>query len=163
MDESKKEQEIEEKIEQNEQEIKKLVEQVTEHNKVIDDDYYEKLIRLQKKKKLVPDEHEEEKHEAKLETLKERLSELRSRISEARKSGKDPFIADLLLRNVNAKIKMANVTHEEKDYRIVENILKEVELELEEAIKTKELNIKKEIETKLQREVAKETGKVIDV
>ena len=143
--------------------LKKLVEEVTEHNRVIDDAYDEKMKRLEDKKKLVPNEQEEEKHQAKIEALKEKLEEIKNKISEARKSGKDPFIADLLLRNVNAKIKMAKVTHEDKDYRIVENILNEVELELEEALKTEELDVKKEIITKLRKEVAKETGKVIDV
>jgi len=153
-----------EKLEELGEEIKKLTEEVTERNRLIDDDYDERIKRLDAEKELVPEnEQEEEKHVARIEELKEKLGELRARVSEARKSGKDPLIAALILKNVNAKIKMAEATHEEEDYAAVENILKSAELELEETLKQEEVDVKKEIETRLRQDIAKETGKVIAV
>ena len=160
MAEAKAEESEKENQEKDESGIKKLMEQISETNKKIEDAYDEKLKRLETKKSLLPDEKEEEKNQTKIEKLKGRLEELKGRISEARKRGKDPFIADLWLRNVNPKIKMAEITHDEKDFKIVEKILNNAELELEEALKEEELNVKKEIEAKLMKEVAKETGKV---
>lgn len=160
---SEQEQERTEKKDKPEIDIKELMEKVSETNRKIEEAYDEKLKRLEAKKKLLPDEKEEEKHQDRIVELKEKLTEVRDRISKARKAGKDPFIADLMLRNVNAKIKMAEVTHEGKDFKIVENILNNAELELKEALTQEELNVKKEIETKLREYVAKERGKVIDV
>ena len=163
MAEPEQEKQEEKKEKEDELAIKKLVEQISETNRKIEEAYDEKIKRLEAKKKILPDEKEEEKYETRIAVLKERLEELKGKISEARKSGKDPFIASLWLRNVNAKIKMAQVTHDEKDHKIVENILNNAELELEEALKEEEIDVKKEIEDKLRREVAKETGKAVVV
>ena len=143
-------------------EIKKLAEKVTETNKKLDDAYDEKIKSLEDKRKMVPDEKKEEIHEAKISALKEKLAEIKSRISKARKAGKDPFIADLWLRNVNAKIKIAEATREEKDFKTVENILNYAEQELKQALKEEEVDVKKEIKAKLRKDIAKETGKVIE-
>jgi hypothetical protein len=131
--------------------IKKLVKEISEANRRIEDAYEEKLRRLEAKRKLVPDEKEAELSQARIARFQERLKELKARISEARKEGKDPLIADLMLRNVNAKIKMAEATHDRRDYEEVEKILKKAESELEEALKEEELNVKKEIELKLRQ------------
>jgi uncharacterized protein YecT (DUF1311 family) len=153
----------EEKVEEDDElGIKKLMKEVSEANRRIDEAYEEKLRRLEAKKKLIPNEKEEDLHQAKIANLNEKLKELKARISDARKEGKDPFIADLVLRNVNAKIKMAEVTHDKRDFDEVEKILKRAESELEEALKEEELDIKKEVNEKLRHDIAKETGKVID-
>jgi restriction endonuclease Mrr len=110
----------------------------------------------------LPDEKTEEMHQARVSGLNEKLKELKARISDARKAGKDPFIADMVLRNVNAKIKMAEVTREQRDFDEVEKIIKRAESELEEALKEKELNVKKEVLERLREVIAKETGKVIE-
>ncbi len=136
--------------------------EIAETNRKIDEAYDERFKRLEAKRKLVPDEREEEAHKTQLAILKERLNELKSRVSEARKEGKDPFMADLVLRNVNAKIKMAEVTHNKYDFETVERILNKAELELEEALKEEEFNVKKEIETRFRQERAKEAGKIIE-
>lgn len=140
--------------------IKKLVHEVSETNRKIEEAYEEKLRRLEAKKKLVGDEKKEEEHQESIARLKERLNELKARISNARKEGKDPFIANIILRNVNAKIKMAEVTHDSKDFEAVEKILNRAELELEEALEEEEVDVKKEIEERLISETTKKTGKV---
>ena len=142
--------------------IKNLMKEVSEANRRIEEAYEEKLKRLEAKKKLVPDEKEEDLHQAKIYALSEKLKELKARISDARKEGKDPLIADLVLRNVNAKIKMAEVTHDKRDFDEVEKILKRAESELEEALKEEELDLKKEVNEKLRHDIAKETGKVVE-
>ena len=142
--------------------IKKLVKEVNETNRKIEEAYDEKLRRLDAKKKLLPDEKSEEMHQTRIAHLNEALKELKARIGDARKAGKDPLIADLVLRNANAKIKMAEVTHEPRDFNEVEQILKRAESELQEALKEEELNVKKDIIQKLRERVAKETGKVIE-
>ena len=80
--------EQQEKHENDEIGIKKLVKEITETNKRIDEAYDEKLRRLEAKKKFRPNEKEEEESQMKITTLRERLNEIRSRISEARKQGK---------------------------------------------------------------------------
>lgn len=142
--------------------IKKLVREVTETNRRIDDAYDERLRRLDAKKKLLPEDKDEDMHQAKVSHLNEALRELKARISDARRAGKDPFIADMVLRNVNAKIRMAEVTREQRDFDEAEQILKRAESELQEALKEKELNVKKDILQQLRERIAKETGKVID-
>lgn len=153
----------EEKVEEDDElGIKKLMKEVSEANRRIEEAYEEKLKRLDAKKKLIPNEKEEDLHQAKIYTLSEKLKELKARISDARREGKDPLIADLVLRNVNAKIKMAEVTHDKRDFDEVEKILKRAESELEEALKEEELDLKKEVNEKLRHDIAKETGKVVD-
>ncbi|MBU1199564.1 MAG: hypothetical protein KKF46_02865 [Nanoarchaeota archaeon] len=148
------EQEQEEK-EKDELGIQKLAEEISETNRKIDDAYDEKLRRLEAKKNLIPDEKTEDEYNYRIAELKEKLSEVKHQISEARKSGKDPLIADLVLRNVNAKIQMAEVTHDKNDFEAVENVLNKAELELKEALKQEEVNIKKEIEERLVAEYTK--------
>jgi hypothetical protein len=142
--------------------IQSLVRQVTEINRKIEEAYDEKLRRLDSKKKLLPDEKTEEMHQVRVAHLNERLRELKTRISDARKAGKDSFIADMVLRNVNAKIKMAEVTREARDFDEVEQILKRAEEELKEAMQEKEVDVKKDIIQQLKERVARETGKVVE-
>ena len=68
--------------------------EIAETNRKIDEAYDERFKRLEAKRKLVPDEREEEAHKTQLAILKERLNELKSRISEARKEGKDPPVLE---------------------------------------------------------------------
>jgi hypothetical protein len=153
----------EEKVEENDElGIKKLMKEVSEANRRIEEAYEEKLRRLEAKKKLIPNEKEEDLHQAKISNLSEKLKELKANISDARREGKDPLIADLMLRNVNAKIKMAEVTHDKRDFDEVEKILKRAESELEEALKEEEPDVRKEVNKKLSHDITKETGKIID-
>ncbi|MBN1793023.1 hypothetical protein JW826_05055 [Candidatus Woesearchaeota archaeon] len=152
------------KREKDEAELKKTVVEVTETNKKIDDVYDERMRILEMKRKLVPtDEQAEEEHQGKILMLKERYEDLRSRISQARRKGKDPIIADLMTRNIPAKIKIADATREKRDFDQVEIMLKNVEAELEEALKEVEINVKMEIEQRLKSDFQKATGKVEEV
>ena len=144
------------KEEENEKAIAKMTEQITESNKKIDDSFDERLKRLTDKKRLTPDEKEAEEQALKLETLNSKLLEVKELITDARKAGKDPFIADLMLKNIKSKIQMFKVTNDMSDYNKVENILKKARLELDEAIKEEEINVKKEIENKLEEYLARE-------
>jgi hypothetical protein len=151
-----------EEFEGDELRIKKLIKEVSEANRRIDDAYDERLKRLDAKRKLLLDEKADELHQTRISGLNEKLKELKARIGEARRSGKDPFIADLMIRNVGAKIKMAEATHEKRDFEEVEKILNRAASELEEALAENELNVKKEIERKLREEIARKTGKVME-
>ena len=146
--------EIEKKDMENELAIKRMMNEASETNKKLDDDYDEKMRRLEAKKRLLPTDNEPDnamsQSQARLGLQKEKLNELKSRISDARREGKDVFIAELLLRNINAKLKLAEVSGEDKDFKTVEEILRKAGLELEEALGEKELNVKKEIEEKLR-------------
>ena len=84
------------KEEENEKAIDKMITQITESNKKTDDIFDERIKQLDIKKKLTPDEKIAEKQELKLETLKTKLSEIKEMITNARKEGKDPFIANHL-------------------------------------------------------------------
>ena len=143
-------------------EIALLVRKITDTNRKIDEAYEEKLRRLEAKKKMLPEESSEEQKQARISLLKEKLAELRTRIGEARRNGKDSFMAELMLKNINAKIKMAEVTNEQKDFATVETILNNAGLELNEALREKEVNVKKELEKRLREDIARETGRVME-
>jgi hypothetical protein len=153
-------QENRESEEKDERELRNLVLQVTDTNKRLDDDYDERLRKLDLKKKLAPtDESAEEEHLSRIQVAKEKYAELKSRISNARREGKDPFIADLMSRNIGPKIKMAEVTREKKDFDEIEDLIKKADQELVEALKEEKVDIKKEIEERLKQEKERESGK----
>ncbi|MBN2141931.1 hypothetical protein JW711_01250 [Candidatus Woesearchaeota archaeon] len=144
-------------LEKEEEELKKAVEAVTESNKKIDDDYDERIRKLDMKRKLEPtDEKAEEDHAARILMLKEKYEDLKSRISQLRKSGKDPLIPSLMIKSLPAKIKMADVTREKRDFDQVEIMIMKVGEELDEVQKEKMLDVKKEIEEKLKAELESE-------
>jgi hypothetical protein len=152
-----------EKDEAEDLELHSLVGRVTEANKKRDDYYDEKLRKVEAMKKLIPEnEKAEEEHAAKVQLLKEKFSELKARISNARKSGKDPLIADFMSRSIPSKIRMAEITREEKDFEAAKAAIRNATEELEEAEKEVMINVKKEINEKLKMELQKETGKVAD-
>lgn len=143
-------------------EIKNLAKEIADAHKLIDTAYEEKIRKIEAEKKLLPDEKAEEELRTRIGKLKERLSALKSMISDARRQGKDPFIADLMLKNVNAKIKMAEATREERDFEEVERIIINSEAELKEALAEEQVDVKKEIISKLRQSMTKETGKVAE-
>lgn len=141
-------------------ELKKIVNTVTETNRKIDDEYDEKLKRLDEKRRLNAEDKEKEEREDRLSAIKEKLTDLRAMIGDARRANKDPLIADLKLRNINAKIKMASVTNNRHDFDVIESIMKDAEEELKEAMAEEPLDVKKEIQKRLKETMQKETGKV---
>ncbi|MFH1770568.1 MAG: hypothetical protein ABH828_03350 [archaeon] len=85
-----------------------------------------------------------------------RLRELRSAISSLRKEGKDPLIADYMLRNINSKIQWASVNGHEKDFEIIERIMDNAEQEIKDASEKEPVNIKKELEERVQKVIKKQ-------
>lgn len=84
--------------------------------------------------------------------LEERYKDLKRKISDTRRSGKDPFLANLLLRNVPAKIAYTRSSQNQQDLDKVEQLLKEVETELEDAHSSKEQNVREEIANRVSKD-----------
>jgi len=80
-----------------------------------------------------------------IEAITELYRDVRQRITDARKAGKDPLIADLTLRPVPAKLEYCRLTHEEKDFQQVEAIIHEAERELAEELETQAPNAKQDV------------------
>lgn len=91
-----------------------------------------------------------ESMEKRIEILRERENELRQAISEARKAGYDPFIADIVLRQFLPRLELARASEEEQDFQLVEDTLKQAKDELEEARSIEPINVKKEVEALAQ-------------
>ena len=144
-----------------EDELSMLVHKVTEDNKRLDEEYDERLKRLEDKRKVKSAESVlSEEDLSKVQTLWDELNELKAKISASRKQGNDVLMADFATRNIPSKIKMAEVTGEPKDIAVVKALIKEAEEELKEAEKEPQVNVKKEIEQRLKDEMQKETGRV---
>ena len=79
------------------------------------------------------------------DALLERYHELRQRIAEARKQGKDPLIADLTLRPVPAKVAYARISGDEKDFQMIGTLLVEAEAELQDALTVQEPDAKRDV------------------
>lgn len=75
----------------------------------------------------------DEKIEAELQALDDRFQELKARMSEVRKKGKDTSIAEMLALDFTPKLRMARVTYEREDVKKIELLLKQIEDELQEA------------------------------
>ncbi|MFH1916445.1 MAG: hypothetical protein ABIJ21_04215 [Nanoarchaeota archaeon] len=80
-----------------------------------------------------------------------KLEELRIKISELRKIGKDPLLADLILRNLRAKIHYAEITRDKQDIERIKNAINEAEQEIKEAEELKEKTLKDEINELIKR------------
>jgi len=154
------EQQSDEKEQAEDAELRKIVNTITETNRKIDDEYDKKIKRLDEKRKLNAEDNEKEEREERLSAIKEKLTNLKAMIGDARRTGKDPFIADLKLRNINAKIKMASITNSKHDFDVIESIINDAEEELREAMAEEPLDVKKEIQKRLRETMQKETGKV---
>lgn len=87
-----------------------------------------------------------DEHTKRVEVLEEKERDLHQRISESRKAGYDPFLADIILQRFRSRLTYANATLEDNDFAAVESILEEVEAELDDANKGSVVNVKKEIE-----------------
>ncbi|MBU1854888.1 MAG: hypothetical protein KKF89_04155 [Nanoarchaeota archaeon] len=77
--------------------------------------------------------------------LRLKVKELRNKISEARKQGKDPLIADYTLRNVESKIKWAEIDEKEEDIEVISTILSNAESELLDELNRELVNVKEDI------------------
>jgi hypothetical protein len=81
-----------------------------------------------------------------IEAITSRYKELRQRVADARKQGKDPLIADLTLRPVPAKLEYARVSEDERDFQQIETILREAEFELQEELELQSVDAKRDVE-----------------
>ena len=68
-----------------------------------------------------------------IERLKGELADLKDELSRQRKRGTDVFIARLKMTVIPSKLKMAEITHSDKDIAVAKNILDEVRAELKTA------------------------------
>ena len=140
------------KDEQDERELNQLLEQVTETNKKLDDVYDEKFKEIESRRKMLPtNEKEFEAQKTGILALREKYNELMSMISQARKAGRDPIIAAIIAKSIPPKIKLAEVTNDLRDYTEVEELIKRSLDELSYEAKEEVVNVKKEIEERLER------------
>ena len=75
----------------------------------------------------------DEKFENDLQELDEKFQELKAKISETRKKGKDTSIAEILCLDFTPKLLMAKATYDPEDKAKLKNILDEIKAELKEA------------------------------
>lgn len=81
----------------------------------------------------------------KTEYLKAVLLELKNMIKELRRVEKDPFIADLMLRTVNAKIDYYALSKNPEDYNHIIRLMRDVQQEIEECSTQNTYNFAEEI------------------
>ncbi len=93
---------------------------------------------------LAPEMPKEVEH--RLDQLTERFEALRQQVSEARKLGKDPLFAALLLKRLQSKLAYAKTTEREEDFAKVDALLDEAEQELGAAKSETEVDVRKEVE-----------------
>jgi len=96
------------------------------------------------------------------EALEERFATLRQRVAEARKRGKDPLLAGLLLRGVQSKIAYARYTTRREDFDKAERLLDEAERELKEALAATEPDVRKEVEALVAGQADAERRRTVD-
>jgi len=86
-----------------------------------------------------------ETNEAKVDRLRLELKEVKSSISDLRKKGYDPLMADYILVSIKAKIQWAKVNDKAEDFQVVEDLLETVRKEIKEVAEKEPMNVKKEI------------------
>ncbi len=79
------------------------------------------------------------------ERLRVRYDELRLRVTEARKAGKDMLVPALVLRQFPAKLALAHATREHKDYEIARIVLEQAQFEIDEAINAPVVDVRAEV------------------
>lgn len=79
------------------------------------------------------------------ERLRTRHDELRLRITEARKAGKDMLVPTLILRQFPAKLTLAHATREHKDYEIARLVLEQAQFEIDEAINAPVVDVRADV------------------
>jgi hypothetical protein len=88
----------------------------------------------------------------KAELLLSKLGELKERISELRKQGKDPLIPDLLLRNIKARIGVAKALERPEDLDSIDESLEKARKEILEVETEKAIDIKRDVEEMWKKE-----------
>ena len=88
---------------------------------------------------------QEEKFEAEIEALMNKLAELKAEISSLRKMGKDPVIADFELRSVKSKIMYYKVSRDKEDLAKIKKIFEEASKEIAAVKREKMIDVKTEV------------------
>ncbi|MGV8086776.1 MAG: hypothetical protein ACP5N1_04040 [Candidatus Woesearchaeota archaeon] len=102
------------------------------------DEELEKFVVFSKKEELTSPN-------TKIEYLKSVLQELNVMVHNLRRIEKDPLIADLMLRGINAKIDYYALSQNIEDYNHIIRIFKDVQHEIEECANQKSYNLAEEI------------------
>ncbi|MBR9675671.1 hypothetical protein GOV05_01545 [Candidatus Woesearchaeota archaeon] len=100
---------------------------------------------------------EEEKNKSELfeldlDELGAELESVYQEIINLRKKGKDPFVVELMYRNVKSKMIYLHKSHDASQARKVKLLIKELEGEIEEVRGQKIIDVKEEIENRLRKE-----------
>jgi hypothetical protein len=102
------------------------------------DEELEKFVRFAREEKTVD-------ADLKVEYLKTALQELKNMVKDLRRAEKDPLIADLMLRTINAKIDYYELSKNVDDYNHIIRLMKDVQHEIEECSEQHTYNIAEEI------------------
>ncbi len=113
---------------------------------------------MSKNKQLVSDKE----NEILTEDLRSHVRELKSRITELRKEGHNPSIADFHLRSLDSKLRWAQYTRKQEDYEVIKNILKFSEEELIEESRLPLVDIKAEVERKIKEKLNEEKAQAFE-
>jgi hypothetical protein len=81
----------------------------------------------------------------KVEYLHTCIEELKNMVKDLRRAEKDPLIADLMLRTINAKIDYYALSKNVEDYNHIIRLMKDVQKEIEECATQNTVNLAEEI------------------
>jgi len=87
----------------------------------------------------------DEKTETEIENLTTTLAELKEEISRLRKQGKDPFVADYLLRSVKSKIMYYKASEDKEDLLKIKRIFEDARKEIQHVKGSEVVDAKKEV------------------
>jgi hypothetical protein len=99
----------------------------------------------------VPEEKKEPGFFHEVDFCYKKLEELKLRASHLRKIGKDPTMAEFLMRNIIAKLHYAEVARNIQDIDKIKATLNEVKEELDEAEQHQEPSFEKDVEALQQK------------
>jgi len=83
--------------------------------------------------------------DVKVEYLKSVLQELKNMVRDLRRAEKDPMVADLMLRNLDAKVTYYALSKNIDDYNHIIRLMKDVQVEIEDCSEKQSYNIAEEI------------------
>jgi len=105
------------------------------------DEELEKFVKFGREEKNM----ENTEVDMKVEYLKTALQELKNMVKDLRRAEKDPLVADLMLRTINAKIDYYKLSKNIDDYNHIIRLMKDVQHEIEECAEQHTYNIAEEI------------------
>ncbi len=83
--------------------------------------------------------------ENRIDGLKSRYEDIRQKITDLRKQGKDMFIPSLMLRMFLGNLSVAIITREADDFKKIDSLLDEVEQEMRDSISKPVVDVKREV------------------